>query len=91
MANDLGVDPHALQAGATSSEMIAAELRLPGPWPDVGGYPSGAGVLAMDGAVTVTRTSQASRISEQAGAMSVAALQYDSVDSSAAAGLAELM
>lgn len=91
MANDLRVDPGALRAGATSSEMIAAELRLTPARPDAGGYPSSTGVVAMDGAVSAARTAQSSRVSAQAGDLSAAAQRYDAVDEQHAGGLAELM
>ena len=91
MANDLRVDPGALRAGATSSEMIAAELGASRACPDAGGYPSCAGVLAMDSAVTTARSSQSHRVSAQAGDLSAAALRYDASDEQSAGGMAELM
>ncbi|MCV7067728.1 hypothetical protein [Mycolicibacterium houstonense] len=91
MANDLRVDPGALRAGATSSEMIAAELGASLVEPDIGNYPSCTGVAAMDAAVTTVRATQSSRVSAQAGDLSAAALQYDAADEHTAGGLAELM
>ncbi|WP_301120786.1 type VII secretion target [Mycolicibacterium fortuitum] len=91
MANDLRVDPGALRAGATSSEMIAAELGNAPAIPDAGHYPSSTGVIAMDGAVVTARASQASRVSAQAGDLSAAAQRYSAVDEQNAGGLAELM
>lgn len=91
MANDLRVDPGALRAGATSSEMIAAELGVSPVCTDAGGYPSSTGVAAMDDAVSSARTSQAGRVSAQAGHLSAAALQYAAADEQHAGGLAELM
>lgn len=91
MANDLRVDPGALRAGATSSEMIAAELGHAPAGPDAGRYPSSTGVVAMDGAVITARTSQSSRVSAQAGDLSAAAQRYSAVDEQHAGGLAELM
>ena len=91
MANDLRVDPGALRAGATSSEMIAAELGAPPDGPDAGGYPSSTGVVAMDGAVIAARMCQSNRVSAQAGDLSAAALRYAAVDEQYSGGLAELM
>ncbi len=91
MANDLRVDPGALRAGATSSEMIAAELGVSHARPDAGGYPSSTGVSAMDDAVITARTTQAGRVRAQAGYLSAAALQNAAVDEQHAGGLAELM
>ncbi|MUL85310.1 hypothetical protein FZI95_24885 [Mycobacterium sp. CBMA247] len=91
MANDLRVDPGALRAGATSSEMIAAELGASPTSSDAGGYPSCTGVTAMDSAVITARSSQSSRVSAQAGVLSAAALRYDAIDEQSAGGLAELM
>lgn len=91
MANDLRVDPGALRAGATSSEMIAAELGNAPASLDAGHYPSSTGVIAMDSAVITARTSQSSRVSAQAGDLSAAAQRYSAVDEQHAGGLAELM
>ncbi|MBU9766541.1 hypothetical protein FR943_22195 [Mycobacterium sp. TNTM28] len=91
MANDLRVDPGALRAGATSSEMIAAELRASATAPDAGDYPSCAGVSAMDAAVITARGTQSGRVSAQAGDLSAAALRYDVSDGHTAGGMAELM
>lgn len=91
MANDLRVDPGALRAGATSSALIAAELGALPMSPNSGGYPSCAGVSAMDSAVITARTTQSSRVSAQAGDLSAAAFRYDSADEHSAGGLAELM
>ncbi|CRZ18501.1 hypothetical protein [Mycolicibacterium neworleansense] len=91
MANDLRVDPGALRAGATSSELIAAELGVPPARPDAGGYPSSSGVSAMDDAVISARACQSGRVSAQAGHLSAAAHRYAASDEQHAGGLAELM
>lgn len=91
MANDLRVDPGALRAGATSSELIAAELGVSPARPDAGGYPSSTGVSAMDDAVITARSSQSGRVSAQAGHLSAAAHRYTATDEQHAGGLAELM
>ncbi|MDH6198878.1 hypothetical protein M2272_005542 [Mycobacterium frederiksbergense] len=91
MANDLRVDPGALRAGATSSEMIAVELGASPVGGGAGGYSSCSGVVAMDAAVTTMRTMQSGRVSAQAGDLSAAALQYDAIDGQTAGGLADLL
>lgn len=91
MANDLRVDPGALRAGATSSEMIAVELGAAPAGSGVGEYPSSSGVAAMDTAVVHVRTMQSGRVSAQAGDLSAAAGRYDAIDEQSAGGVAELM
>lgn len=91
MANDLRVDPGALRAGATSSEVIATELGIPPARPDAGSYPSSSGVAAMDDAVITARATQSGRVRAQAGYLSAAAYRYGAIDEQHAGGLAELM
>ncbi|BBY17723.1 hypothetical protein [Mycolicibacterium litorale] len=82
MANELQVDANGLRVAAAASGAVASLLV----GADSGGItvaqPSGAGVAAMNAALTSLQSRQSSRITDQAGDLSVSGAKYEGTDSS---------
>ncbi len=83
MAGDLSVDTGGLRSAASNSETIASALTT-GAETVGGDHPSGAGVAAFDAAMASVRGRQSSRITGQAGDLSVSSARYDHTDGGAA-------
>ncbi|WP_396910293.1 hypothetical protein [Mycolicibacterium sp.] len=81
MANELEVDSGGLRIAAASSE-VAAATALTGA--EFGGLsasrPSSAGVAAVNAALTSVQSRQSSRVTGQAGDLSVSGARYDTTD-----------
>lgn len=80
MADELEVDTGGLLSAAGNSEATAAGLTDAGFSGATSAQPSGAGVGAVNAALTSVRTRQSQRITGQAGDMSTASARYDTTD-----------
>lgn len=76
---DLRVDVGGLRAAAASSGDIAAGIGG-GDAGSTSPHPSGAGVTAVDAAISKTQLRQATRISGQADNLTAGSARYDSTD-----------
>ncbi|WKG03253.1 hypothetical protein [Mycolicibacterium sp. HK-90] len=80
MANGLGVDAAGLRAAAAGSDGIAAGLTDGSFDAAPSTQPSGAGVAAMNAALTSVKSRQSARMTGQAEDLSVGSARYDSTD-----------
>jgi len=69
-----------LRTAAASSRDIAAGITSAGDGGSTSPHPSGAGVTAVDAAISTAQQRQATRISGQADGLTTGAGRYDSTD-----------
>lgn len=81
MANELEVDAAGLRVAAAGSDGIAAGLTGGSFDAASSAQPSGAGVAAMNAALSSAKSRQSARMTGQAGDLSVSSAQYDTTDS----------
>ncbi|CPR93365.1 hypothetical protein PP568_06965 [Mycobacteroides abscessus] len=81
MANGLEVDAGGLRTAAFSSEVTAASLTAGSFDAAASSQPSGAGVSAMNAALTSVRDRQSARITGQVGDLTTSSALYESTDS----------
>lgn len=81
MANELEVDAGGLQTAASSSEAAAAGLTNTAFSSATSAQPSGAGVAAINAALTAVRQRQSDRITGQAGDLTTSSALYEATDS----------
>jgi hypothetical protein len=77
---DLRVDVGGLRAAAAGSGDIAAGIVGDGDGGSTSPHPSGAGVTAVDAAISTTQQRQATRISGQAADLTAGSARYDNTD-----------
>ncbi|NKZ13171.1 hypothetical protein HGA11_19530 [Mycolicibacterium septicum DSM 44393] len=80
MANELQVDAGGLRVAAAGSDAIAAGLTGGSFDAAASAQPSGAGVAAVNAALTSLRSRQSLRITGQASDLSVSSARYDATD-----------
>ncbi|WP_124712892.1 type VII secretion target [Mycolicibacterium nivoides] len=80
MANELEVDAGGLRVAAAGSDGLAAGLAGGSFDAAASAQPSGAGVAAMNAALTSVKSRQSARITGQADDLSVSSARYDSTD-----------
>ncbi|OBG82139.1 hypothetical protein A5699_07080 [Mycobacterium sp. E802] len=81
MANELHVDAAGLRTASASSDNVAAGLGSGSFEVAASSRPSGAGVAAVNAALTAMRNRQSERMAGQADALSVSSTRYDITDS----------
>lgn len=81
MANELEVDAAGLRIAAAGSDFIAAGLTSGSFDGASSTRPSGAGVGAMNAALSSVKSRQATRMTGQADNLSVSSARYDTTDS----------
>ncbi|SKM38036.1 Uncharacterised protein [Mycobacteroides abscessus subsp. abscessus] len=84
MANGLEVDAAGLRIAAASSDAVAAGLTGADTGNPNASHRSAAGVAAMNAALTSVQERQTSRMTGQAGDLSVSSARYDTTDGDAA-------
>ncbi|MGW4100612.1 hypothetical protein [Mycobacterium sp. NPDC004974] len=87
MANGLEVDAGGLRVAAAGSDGIASGLTGGSFDTPRSTQPSGAGVAAMNAALSSVRQRQSNRITGQAANMSVSGARYDTSDGEAAGAI----
>ncbi|WP_166906158.1 type VII secretion target [Mycobacterium sp. DL440] len=80
MANELHVDAAGLRSASASSENVAADLAGFSLEATASSQPSGAGVAAVNAALTSVKNRQSARLTGQADALSVSSTRYDTTD-----------
>ncbi|OBB10242.1 hypothetical protein A5761_27975 [Mycolicibacterium setense] len=80
MANELQVDAAGLRAAAAGSDGIAAGLTGGSFDSAASAQASGAGVAAVNAALTSVKSRQSARITGQADDLSVSSARYDTTD-----------
>lgn len=81
MANELEVDSGGLRSAAFSSEVVGAGLTGGSFDTPRSTQPSGAGVAAVNAALSSLKSRQSARITGQASDLSVSSARYDTTDS----------
>lgn len=81
MANELEVDAGGLRTAASSSEVVAAGLTGGQFDAAASSQPSGAGVAAVNAALTSLQQRQSARITGQAGDLTTSSALYEATDS----------
>ncbi|OBG12526.1 hypothetical protein A5765_14305 [Mycolicibacterium celeriflavum] len=84
MANELQVDTVGLRIAAANSEVAGAGLTNAGLSGPTSPQPSGAGVAAVNAALSAVRQRQSNRITGQAGDLTAGSARYDSTDTEGA-------
>ncbi|QZH65022.1 hypothetical protein [Mycolicibacterium farcinogenes] len=81
MANELEVDAGGLQTAASCSEAVAAGLANAAFSSPASAQPSGAGVAAINAALSSVRQRQSDRITALAGDLATGGARYGTTDS----------
>ncbi|MGE2835412.1 hypothetical protein [Mycobacterium sp. SMC-4] len=87
MANELRVDTGGLRAAAADSQSTATTLTGIGSSGPIPLQPSGAGVAAVNAALSAIRQRQSSRIGGQADDLTVSSARYDTTDTEGAVAI----
>jgi len=87
MADELDVDTAGLRTAAANSEATGAALTDAGFSGATSSQPSGAGVSAVNSALTSVRMRQSQRITGQADHLSTGGARYDTTDEGGAGAI----
>ncbi|MCP3810999.1 hypothetical protein NLX62_01385 [Mycobacteriaceae bacterium Msp059] len=80
MANELHVDAAGLRSASASSANVAASLAGLSLEATASSQPSGAGVAAVNAALTSVKNRQSARLTGQADVLSVSSARYGTTD-----------